>query len=230
MQRFLNWMDENPTSLQVLGGIGSAVCGAGFQQYWGSRWMAAWFLAIAVFVLLPAMGSRRNRLQQGRMTSERAVRHVLETCAVGFGHPRQHIRTNIMLPCNGGKSRKVDRATAFNMDEDPDSDLELTVAAGVSGEAWVQRKPAYGDLTAALRPGGPSWGLTPPEKARVRSTLRSILSVPIPDPDNPDGALLGTLQIDSDHTLDETDFDDDDCHPIAERFADVVALLLKSAK
>ncbi len=127
--------------------------------------------------------------------------------------------------------RKVDSATAFNMSHDPDSDLEIDATAGVSGEAYSQRTTYYGDLALALQAGGPTWGLKPEELAKVRPSLKSILSVPILDPDNPEkGQLQGTLQIDSDLTFTEMQFDRPERRDVAERFADVIALLLKAGR
>jgi hypothetical protein len=126
--------------------------------------------------------------------------------------------------------RRVDAVTAFNMKNDGDSDLEIDAAAGVSGEAFTHRVAHYGDLQLTLQPGGPTWGLRESERARIRSDRKSILSVPIFDPDNPRGALVGTLQVDSERTFEEMAFDDPDRRAMAERFADVIALLLKTGR
>jgi hypothetical protein len=111
-----------------------------------------------------------------------------------------------MRVCQNKQRRRVDPELTFNMSSDPDIDLEIDVTAGVTGEAWIHRTPAFGDLTLALQKGGPTWGLRATETARVRPSLRSILSVPIFDPDNPTGDLLGTLQVDSDLSLQEMGF------------------------
>ncbi len=52
----------------------------------------------------------------------------------------------------------------------------------------------------------PAWGLQADEQARVRPTLMSILSVPIFNPEDIDGPLLGSLQVDSDLTVEEAGF------------------------
>jgi hypothetical protein len=129
-----------------------------------------------------------------------------------------------------GHRRRVDAETSCNMDGDPDRDLEIDDTAGVSGEAFVQRVTSYGDLSLALQPGGPTWGLRESERGKVRRELRAILSVPIFDPDDPDGRLLGTLQVDSDLTIEEIEFDKPERRAVAERFADVVALLCKTGR
>ena len=56
------------------------------------------------------------------------------------------------------------------------------------------------------------------------------MSVPIFDPDDTDGPLLGTLQVDSDSTFQDMEFDRPERRAVAERFADVVALLLKTGR
>jgi hypothetical protein len=116
------------------------------------------------------------------------------------------------------------------MDSDPDLDLELDATAGVSGQAVLHRKPAFGDISIPLQPGGPDWGLRDSEKAKVRQTLKSIRSVPVFDRGNPEGPLLATLQIDSDLPLDESGYDHEEKWRLAERFADVVALLLEAGR
>jgi hypothetical protein len=225
-ERVLNWTDENPTLLTILGGFGAVLCGIELDRHWGDRAAFAWGTGVLAFIALPAASTRRNRLQQGRQAARAAIRRVLETCAVAFGHPGRHVRANIMLVIPGGKRRRVDRETAFNMKDDPDSDLEIDATAGVSGEAFAQRKPAYGDLALGLNPAGPSWGLHASEKVRVRQTLCSILSVPVFNPDAPNDELVATLQVDSDLPLDQMRFDDPAQQQLAERFADVAALML----
>ncbi len=221
-------MADDSTVLTVAGVVGAAICGAGLQQYWG-RWdvAALWGVGIAVFALLPALRSRRNRLQQGRRAAQTCIKNALMACGAAYGHPDKHTRANIMLASRGGARRKVDAATAFNMDRDPDQDLEIDATAGVSGEAVRSRVAVWGDLTLARQQGGPSWGLSHPEMAKVRGGLKSVLSVPLFDPDDPEGQLLGTLQVDSDLTIEEMGFDRPERRAVAERFADVVALLLK---
>ncbi len=51
-----------------------------------------------------------------------------------------------MLARENGRKRRLDTETAFNMTADPDNDLEIDSTAGVSGEAFVHRLAAYGDL------------------------------------------------------------------------------------
>jgi hypothetical protein len=68
------------------------------------------------------------------------------------------------------------------------------------------------------------------ETAKVRQTLHSILSAPVFDPDNPDATPIATLQVDSDLPLEQTQYGQEEIQQLAERFADVVALLCQAAK
>jgi hypothetical protein len=230
VQNPIDVLADHPTLLVVAGGVGSSLCGLGLRQAWGHWTAIGWTIGIAVCVALPTLGTSRNKLQQGKRAARDAIRKVLMACATSYAHPGGNVRVNIMVLSRNRQRRHVDSETAFNMHGDPDSDLEIDATAGVSGEAFVHRKPAYGDLLIGLNPGGPSWGLRESEKAKVRSDLKSILSVPLFDPDDPDGQLLGTLQIDSNVSLQEMGFDQPDHRQIAERFADVVALLLKTGR
>jgi len=100
----------------------------------------------------------------------------------------------------------------------------------VSGQAAVNRRPSFGDISLPLQAGGPDWGLRAAEKARVRQSLKSILSVPVFNPAEPDGALLATLQIDSDLPMSDSGFDQEPKWRTVERFADVVSLLLETLR
>lgn len=69
---------------------------------------------------------------------------------MAFGHPRKHIRVNIMLP--HGNRRNVQPETAFNMSDDPDRDLDIGAEAGVSGEASFRGgQPRATSLRTCLR-------------------------------------------------------------------------------
>lgn len=189
--------------------------------------VVSWFSRLS---FSPGIETNRNRLYQGRRAARNCIRHALQACAAAYGYPDRHVRANIMLARENGRKRRLDTETAFNMTADPDNDLEIDSTAGVSGEAFVHRLAAYGDLGLALQPGGPTWGLHDAERAKVRRSLHSILSVPIFDPDDTDGPLLGTLQVDSDSTFQDMEFDRPERRAVAERFADVVALLLKTGR
>ena len=164
------------------------------------------------------------------MPAEQCIKRLLHACGHSFGYPANHVRVNIMKFSADAKRRRVEAATAFNMEKDPDLDLEIDAMAGVSGQAALNRRPALGDISMPLQPGGPDWGLRDAEKANVRQSLKSILSVPVLNRADPDGPLLATLQIDSDLSLAESGLDQEEKWRMAERFADVVSLLLEAGR
>jgi hypothetical protein len=224
-------LSEQPTALSIVGGVGAAIAGAGMQEDWGSWRLLGWIVLLGICVGVPAWSANLNRLGQHKRAAAKGIRKVLEACAVAYGYPSKHVRSNIMRLCQANQRRRcVDPELTFNMTNDPDRDLEIDAAAGVTGEVWTHRTPVWGDLGLVLQHGGPSWGLRPAEIAKVRRELRSILSVPIFDPENSAGDLLGTLQVDSDLTFSEMGFDVQERREIAERFADVIALLLKTGR
>jgi hypothetical protein len=212
----------------ALAAIVAALCGIGLDHAWMTVGAVPWFCGLVVCAVLPAYAVRRNRLQQQARAAADAIKRVLAACGRSFGHPRKHIRVNIMFPLPKDPSRRrVHSVTAFNMRGDPDRDLEMDTGAGVSGEAFLQRRAAYADLTVSTAPGAPTWGLSAVEIATVRGNLRSILSVPVLNPEDPTGRPFATLQVDSDETISGSQFDKQDRQDLAQAFADVVALLIQ---
>jgi hypothetical protein len=224
-------MMVNAAVLSLGGTFAAAICAIGVENAWqqGTALGAiGWGLGLVAAIALSSIPVWRNKLDQTKGAAKTCIKNALKACAVAYGYPVRHVRVNVMLSQKG--RRKVDSATAFNMSNDPDFDIEIDATAGVSGEAYSLRVPTFGDLTVALQPGVPTWGLKPAELAKIRQSLKSILSVPIFDPDDSAGALLGTLQIDSDLTFTEMQFDLPERREMAERFADVIALLLKAGR
>jgi hypothetical protein len=226
-ERIREWLSEWQTTIAVICPVGAALVGVGLSSSPGPGLVVGgiYVVLLAMFAALPAIAVRENRLRQRRAEAEKFLRRVLLACASSFGHPEIHIRCNIMRYSKDRSRRKVDAATAFNMDGDPDRDLEIDATAGASGEVEIHRAPAYGDLTQAAMPGAPGWGMRPHETAKVRATLKSILSVPVFSPSNPAGPLLATLQVDSDEPVEVVGFADLDLKGgLAQTFADVVGV------
>jgi hypothetical protein len=157
---------------------------------------------------------------------EPLVRELLETCARSFVGRERHVRANMMTFSPDGTRRQVHAATAYNMEYDPDRDLEIGATAAASGKAVTERRAAVADLVLLQITAVPAWGLQAAEQARVRPTLKSILSVPIFNPEDIDGPLLGTLQVDSDLTVEEAGFDRPESSELLQQFADVLSLVL----
>ena len=161
-----------------------------------------------------------------RAAADLAIRELLETCARAFVPDGSHVRANVMTFTADRRRRAVNRATAFNMDGDPDADLEIDATAGASGKAVAFRRATVADLTLLQISAVPPWGLHADEQARVRPRLRSILSVPIFDPANANGPLLGTLQVDSDLSVEQAAFNRPEAAELMQQFADVLSLMM----
>ena len=125
-----------------------------------------------------------------------------------------------------GERRQVHAATAYNMENDPDRTLEIGATAAASGKAVTERRAAVADLGLLRITATPAWGLQADEQAQVRPTLMSILTVPIFNPEDIDGPLLGSLQVDSDLTVEEAGFTKPESAELLQQFADVLSLLL----
>lgn len=157
---------------------------------------------------------------------EIAIRKLLESCARSFVPRGKHVRANMMTFSTDRTRRRVHAATAYNMDADPDRNLEIAAAAAASGKAITERRAAVADLGLLQITSGPSWGLQSSEQAQVRPTLRSILTVPIFNPEDIDGHLLGSLQVDSDLSVEEAGFNRPESAELLQQFADLLSLLL----
>lgn len=230
MQKLKDWLQENQTTVAVLGSVGVAGSALGVRNAPNAGWIAVFLILLAMFAAAPAVAARVNRLQQGRKAAEQCTKRLLNACGHSFGYPGIHVRVNLMKFSADRHRRKVEAATAFNMASDPDFDLEIDATAGVSGQAVINRRPAFGDISLPLQQGGPDWGLRDAEKAKVRQSLKSILSVPVFNSADPDGPLLATLQVDSDLPLEDSGLDSEERWQMAERFADVVSLLLEAGR
>ena len=156
---------------------------------------------------------------------EVAIRELLENCARSFVRDR-HVRANMMTFSPDRARRRVHAATAYNMDSDPDRDLEIAATAAASGKAVTERRAAVADLGLLQITAAPAWGLHVEEQAKVRPTLMSILSVPIFNPEDIGGPLLGSLQVDTDLTVEEAGFTKPESAELLQQFADVLSLLL----
>jgi hypothetical protein len=157
---------------------------------------------------------------------EVAIRELLETCARSFVPRDKHVRANMMTFTADRARRQVHAATAYNMDHDPDRNLEVGATAAASGKAVTERRAAVADLGLLRITATPAWGMKTEEQMRVRPTLMSILTVPIFNPEDIDGPLLGSLQVDSDLTVEEAGFTKPESAELLQQFADLLSLLL----
>jgi hypothetical protein len=233
----------SPTALGAVSAIGVAFCSWMLsaatepeclihKEGVATPWYALlWLIPIAIFAALPLIAGWRNRLQQASESAEATTRRTLAALHHVYASQADiqlHVRACVMLVVPSGR-RRVQTSTAANMDGDPDCDLEIDFGDGVSGHAATQRKGAVGDLRYRPKVGeGASWELSAAhQQAKVRKTLCTIVSVPIFDPVKPDGPLIGTLQIDSDHPIGDIVVDLHDTWRLMGLFAAILAPILK---
>jgi NTE family protein len=151
-----------------------------------------------------------ERLQALMDVEPDRVRELLEAIArdVGSLSHARGLRCAVMLP-TGRDTRIV--VYHFNMDRDPDIDLEIPTTAGCTGASWKERGPAFGNLDDA-RSAPEKWGLTRAQQNKVPIKQKSSVSVPIFDLRRGllsgtgilELDLLGTLSLDSTTTLADT--------------------------
>lgn len=171
----------------------------------------------------PAAMDRADWLESKQ---EIVIRELLESCARSFVPHDKHVRANVMMFSPDRARRQVHAATAYNMENDPDRALEIAATAAASGKAVTERRAAVADLGLLRITAIPAWGLKADEQAQVRPTLMSILTVPIFNPEDIDGPLLGSLQVDSDLTVEEAGFTKPESAELLQQFADILSLLL----
>jgi hypothetical protein len=111
---------------------------------------------------------------------------------------RVHLRVNIM---DKNSLERLSIRYRYNMDLDPDDRMDLPLDAGGAGQCFTSGKPIIVDLHRAKREF-PQFRMSKYEQALVRSTLRSLLSVPVfllgPGRDLAAGPVIGVLNFDSD--------------------------------
>ena len=174
----------------------------------------------------PRIAPAARQAGSSEIVQEAAIRQLLETCARAFVPDGRHVRANVMTFTADGLRRAVNRATAFNMADDSDAGLEIAATAGASGKAVRYRRAAVADLTLLQITSVPPGGLSAEEQAHVRPKLKSILSVPIFHPPNAKGRLLGTLQVDSDLSVEQAGFNKPEAAELMQQFADVLSLMM----
>jgi hypothetical protein len=115
-----------------------------------------------------------------------------------FVNKNPHLRLNVMDRNSVGR---LSIRYRYNMDFDPDDRMDLPLEAGGAGQCFMSRKPIIVDLERAKREYS-TFQMSKYEQALVRSSLRSLLSVPIFDPrsdgDPANRSVMGVLNFDSD--------------------------------
>ena len=116
------------------------------------------------------------------------------------------VRAQVMLPTGNGKRIVVYQ---YNMDNDPDQDLDLAEDAGATGNTWAKREPTIADLEDAAREQNYAiqWKMTQEQQAKIRKDRKAMLCVPIFDrvsvgtAERLKDSLIGTLSADTNLSL-----------------------------
>lgn len=142
-----------------------------------------------------------------------------------------HLRVNVVMPVSEERLRVL---YTYNMDNDADDRLEFDSGVGASGRCWQTHDFLVSDLTEAQLVFEAERNMNKYQQALIRSSLKSLLSVPIFDPaqfdssrNKVDNPLLGVLNLDSDEDLLE-EFGRVEVQQAAANGAKLVALRLKS--
>jgi NTE family protein len=146
--------------------------------------------------------------------------------ALRQGNVTHDLRANIFLPYGRGKAKIF---YSWNMNGDPDQDLELNIFSGATGNVFASGETKLFDLAevrlkALADPGYLSreWRMTTFEHSHVRPTLCSLLSSPIRDNHE---KIIGVLSIDSDKSQAEAFPQPEECFDVVEKYARVIGAL-----
>lgn len=114
----------------------------------------------------------------------------------------ENVRCSIMVPTGRG-TRMV--AYDFNMDSDPDADLELAENGGCTGLAYTTGEPAVADLTPDNIDYS-SWNMTQGQQAKVLPTQLAMVAMPIraSSNDRKRTPVIATLGVDASTPLPQT--------------------------
>lgn len=115
------------------------------------------------------------------------------------GETLPHLRANIM---SKGPRNTLRVAYSYNMEQDADDRLALSIGTGVCGAAMALFKPVIIDLQEDQSFSAEGWGLNKYQNAMLRKSLRTIFSIPMVDK-KPTGEreVVGLLNFDSDLPL-----------------------------
>lgn len=123
----------------------------------------------------------KNQIErlQALYAPPRDIEFVLQQFAIALERETKmtSVRTQVMLPTGRGTRIVVYH---YNMDRDPDQDLELAEDGGCSGRCWTSREPTFADLEdVATGDNYLKWKMTAKQQARIRPDRRTMLSIPI---------------------------------------------------
>lgn len=168
---------------------------------------------------------KRHSLRQHSTFIKSLLNAAASSVLQASGAPTKHVRACLMMPDAKDDKLKIKYEHGF-IGSDLDRHIEIPKGTGCCGQAWLQKQTMIGDLNEAPVGGMPEqWGLPPDQVAKIRKTLRSILSVPVwAGGDN--YQIVAVLNIDSDNELDQIGFRQKAIQEIAYSFATVIGALI----
>jgi hypothetical protein len=183
-------------------------------------------VGVAAIAITKWLDSRPRRTLDLK-TKRAAIRKLLRALATAFDdNGTKHVRAHLMLRRKVRNVRCVDHTTAHNMHGDPDEKISMKMFDGISGMAAKRRCPTIADISEIVADCKSGMRLDKKLQKMVRPTLQTILSVPVLNPEDSEGELLGTLQLDSDLPISVIFPDTFRASQIAVTFADAASLML----
>ncbi len=152
---------------------------------------------------------------------KRIIEQILEAASRSLIYPNKdmHIRAVITI-CDYKKN--IRRTTySYNIQADPERTATFPIDFGVTGEALRIRAAVSKSLPR-------NHILTYPQDVQlvIAPELRCVLAVPIFDPRNPAGNIIGILAFDSFERIKNIEFDKRESKVIAQSWADVISEVL----
>lgn len=233
--RIRHFLEKAYEPISILLNLGLVVSGVWLHATW-EDWHK-FLLAAAILAVLGIVDfwlKRTHDRSKVRSTHERYIDELLHAAAFSIlraaSPPIEHIRVNIMMPSepmpNDGARRLIIRYKHGFDFGDQDLHIRVPVGTGCAGRAFLHNSAIAADVTELSRSGSDvNWGLPHDEIIKVRSSLKSIFSVPIIYGNGANSRAI--LNIDSDNTIDEIGFNDESIQKIGFCFAETLRGLLE---
>ena len=105
-----------------------------------------------------------------------------------------HLRSNIFIP-TFQDSRHLRLMYSYGMKDDPDDRLVIDIGSGAAGLCFEKGRPIICDLEKAKTVFESEWKFNKYQQALVRNDLKSLISLPITNPE--DSTVIAVLSFDS---------------------------------
>ena len=210
--------------------IGLVVSGVWLHASFEHNWLI-FGVSLVVMLGLASLDFLLKRLHdrtKARSTYESYLNKLLEAAAISMlravNPPSPHIRANLMLLDNHTNKLYIKYSYGFDF-RDQDRGILIPVGTGCAGYALVNGQAAIADVTLLSRPSPEGvtlyraneapvlWGLPLSEVAKVRHSLKAIFSTPFTFGKHDQYSAI--LNFDSDNSISEMRFDDENIQKIA---------------